>query len=389
MHLNRRAFLLSTALALPAGVAARAQSGEKLRACVIGDSNQGGYGHGLHLAFSRRDNIAVVGLADPDEAGRAKHAEESGAERTYADYREMLEKEKPDLVAVGPRWTIHHRDYLLACAEVGAHGFMEKPLCTDLAEADEMIGAIEARNLKWSIAFNVRGSAILQHVKQAVDDGLIGSLIEARARGKEDRRSGGEDLIVLGSHVLDLMRFFMDADPVRCAASITTNGAPAGPGDVREATEPLGPILGDTIHAMFAFPGGRAGYFDSARHPEGAGGRFGIDLHGSRGIISIRIGSTFEARWLDSPTWNAAAPDAAWMPLPGAPAPENTGGHNRYRYIVDDLLEAIAADRRPEVSLQDGRAVQEMIQAVFASHVARAQIAMPLENRTHPLRNWA
>ena len=73
------------------------------------------------------------------KAARAKHAKEAGVERTYADYREMLEKERPDLVAVGPRHTVKHRDYLLACAEVGAHGFIEKPFCDDLAKGDEMV----------------------------------------------------------------------------------------------------------------------------------------------------------------------------------------------------------------------------------------------------------
>ena len=51
--------------------------------------------------------------------------------RIYQDYREMLAKEKPDLVAVAPRWTVNHKEYLLACAEAGAHGIVEKPLTPD------------------------------------------------------------------------------------------------------------------------------------------------------------------------------------------------------------------------------------------------------------------
>ena len=73
----------------------------------------------------------MAGLADPDESGRMKHAEDAGAARTYADYREMLGKEKPDLVSIGPRWTVRHKEYLLACTEIGAHGYLEKPIAVD------------------------------------------------------------------------------------------------------------------------------------------------------------------------------------------------------------------------------------------------------------------
>ena len=105
-----------------------------------------------------------------------------------------LEKEKPDLVAIGPRWTINHKDYLLACADIGAHGFMEKHICVDLEEADEMIAAVEAKNLKWSLAYNFRVTPEVQHARHMFrKEGIIGSPLEMRARGKEGKheRRGG------------------------------------------------------------------------------------------------------------------------------------------------------------------------------------------------------
>ena len=395
MTINRRDFLatatVATSLAVVAGRAPAQTTGKRYKACVIGDSTLGGYGHYIHLAFALRDDVATVGLADPDEAGRARYAEETGAERTYADYREMLDKERPDLVAVGPRCSINHRDYILACAEVGAHGFMEKPLSIDLEEADAMIGAIEAKNLKWSIAYNVRTTPIIQHVKhKVVEEGLIGTVLEARARGKEDRRAGGEDLIVLGTHVLDLMRFFLDGEPAWCASDITVEGESARPTHVREATEPLGPIVGDRIHSLYGFAGGQAGHFDSMASPEGGGGRFGIDLYGSRGVITIRIGAEPVVRWLDDPTWAPGITGKAWQPIPDAPqVVVEDAMRERNRPITDDLIAAIQEDRLPAVSLQDGRAAQEMIQAVFASHVVGGRVTMPLERRAHPLKGWS
>ena len=192
MKMDRRAFLASAATPLVAAAAAGQQ--RKYKACIIGDTEHGGYGHSMHLVWAHRDDVEVVALADPDETGRAKHATEAGAPRTYADYKEMLEKEQPDLVSIGPRWTTNHKDYVLAAAECGAHGMLEKPIAADLAEADAMIDAIEAKNLKWAIAHNFRVSPIIRHAKHLLhEEHILGSILEARGRGKEDNRAGGED----------------------------------------------------------------------------------------------------------------------------------------------------------------------------------------------------
>jgi hypothetical protein len=65
------------------------------------------------------------------------------AARGYRDYREMLSKEKPDLVSIGPRWTDQRRDMVTAAAEAGAHIMLEKPFAPSLADADAMVEAVE------------------------------------------------------------------------------------------------------------------------------------------------------------------------------------------------------------------------------------------------------
>ncbi len=412
-ELNRRTFLAGAALTA-AGVAlpARGQSDKIYRACIIGDSEQGGYGHHMHLAFDLHERIKVVGLADPHEEGRAKHAAEAKAENTYADYKEMLATEKPDIVAVGPRWTVNHREYVEACAAAGAHGFLEKPLCSDLAEADAIVDAVEAKDLRWAIAYNFRMTETIRHVKKMInDEKIIGTVVEVRSRGKEDHRAGGEDLIVLGTHLFDLMRYFM-GDPLWCQSDITHNGKTALPEHVREGTEPLGPVLGNRIHATFGFDNGIAGHFSSMRTRESNGGRWGIDIMGTTGVISIRLNPGArkpvvkmtreelmnsivpEVRWLEDSGWAArsdrdGAPVSAWKALPGAPEVNITDeSRERHAPIVADLVAAIEEEREPTTSVQDGRAAQEMIQAVYAAYVAGKRVYFPLESRSHPLPDW-
>ncbi|GMU91766.1 MAG: hypothetical protein AMXMBFR4_08240 [Candidatus Hydrogenedentota bacterium] len=381
---------MSTAAALAvAGRKTAAQAAKKYRACVIGDTQNGGYGHDIHMVWAARPDVEVVALADPDEEGRGKRGAECKAKTLYADYREMLEKEKPELVAVAPRTTVNHKEYVLACAEAGAHGFIEKPLCVDLAEADEMIAAIDAKKLKWAIGFNFRSMPVIEQVKKLiVEDRAIGSVLEVRGRGKEDARAGGEDLIVLGVHVFDLMTHILGARPQWCFADITTNGKPSTKADVKEATEPLGPIVGNRITATFGFAQGVPGYYATMFNRDGNGGRWGLDIHGSQGVISIRQDRGPEVSILKDPMWAPGASGKSWEPIrqEGGPAYDNP--LERYSVIINDLIASIEEDRRPAVSVHDARDAHEMIQAVFDSHVQGGRVDIPLKERSHPLKRW-
>lgn len=388
-RLDRRAFMkMAAAGPLAVSMTGRAQAQEEgatYKACVIGDTGHGDYGHSLHLVWELRDDVEVVALADPDDYGREKHAEEAGALRTYADYREMLEKEKPDLVAIGPRTTTKHKEYLLACAEAGAHGIIEKPLCPDLAEADEIIKAMEAKNLKWAIGYNFRASPVIQVVKEIVfDEGYIGQILEVRGRGKEDSRAGGEDLVVLGTHVFDMMRYFL-GDPQWCASDVRVGGKPATKEDIREATEPLGPIAGDAINAMYGFSNDVTGYFASVKNRGSNPQKWGLELYGTDGIVTIRYTPVPTVHVLRDATWTPGATGAAWEELPDMPKVEIIGRAGQYKPIVDDLIAAIEEDREPDVSLKDGREALAMVQAVWEAQLHGGRVAMPLEVREHPL----
>jgi predicted dehydrogenase len=308
--------------------------------------------------------------------------------RTYADYRKMLSTEKPDLVVIAPRHTVRHREYLLAAAEAGAHGLLEKPIADSLSDADTMVKAASERNLRWAVAYNFRALPVVQHAHRLITrEGLIGQILEVRGRGKEDHRAGGEDLLVLGCHITDLMRFFL-GDPLWCEADITIGGRLAEKRDVHEATEALGPVVGDRIQATYAFQGGVKGYFASTHSKDGNGGRWGLDIFGSGGIISIRPDAKPMIGLLRDSSWAPLAGNRNWEPFPGSPVEAESPNPRAARYapIVDDLLLAIQEARDPKVSLRDGLASLEMVQAVYASHLRGARVSFPLENRAHPLR---
>src|SRR5712691_6180498 len=112
---------------------------QNYRVAVIGRTGKGNYGHGLDIVWKALDNVEIVAVADENDKGRAAAAQRLQAKQAYADYREMLAKERPQIVSVADRFLDAHRDMVVACAEAGTSIFLEKPMCRTLAEADEMV----------------------------------------------------------------------------------------------------------------------------------------------------------------------------------------------------------------------------------------------------------
>ncbi len=391
--MKRREFIKDTAFALAGAVVVdphrAGAKGSQYRVAVIGRTGKGYYGHGLDVVWNDIDQAEVVAVADEDTKGRAAAAKRLKAPRAYADYRRMLEKEHPQIVSVAPRWSDCHRDMVLACAEFGCHIFLEKPMCQSLEQADEMVAALEKRGLKLAIAHQTRYSPALRHVQEVIAEGRLGDMLELRGRGKEDRRGGGEDLMVLGTHIMDLMRYFA-GDPQWCFARVRDGGKPVTKSEVRDGAEGIGQLAGDEIHATYRFEGTTMGYFSTHRAKHGASKRFGLQIYGTKGILTMTTGAVPEIWFVEDASWQPGRSKARWKQISsgGIDRPETLSDpHHRLgnRLVALDLIRAIEKDTQPKCSMYDGRAALEMILAVYESHRQNSPVALPLKNRTHPL----
>ncbi|MBN2271344.1 MAG: Gfo/Idh/MocA family oxidoreductase [Sedimentisphaerales bacterium] len=391
--MKRREFIKTTALgaaALAAGSINHVNAGSaKYRVAVIGRTGRGDYGHGLDVVWNDIDNAQIVAVADEDPKGLAAAAKRLKATKAYADYRQMLKEQRPQIVSVAPRWLDCNRNMVLACAEAGSHVFLEKPVCQDLEQADEMIAALEKSNLKCAIAHQTRYSPAVEHARQLIAAGNLGDIVELRGRGKEDRRGGAEDLMVLGTHIMDLMRFFA-GDARSCFAEVRDNGKPVTKKEVREGAEGIGPLAGDEIHAIYGFDGKTMGYFSTHRAKEGAAKRFGLQIFATKGILTMTTGAVPEIWFVEDPSWQPGSSKAAWKRISsnGIDKPETLSEPAHQfgnRLIALDLIKAIETDTEPKGSIYDGRAALEMILATYESHRLKRQVELPLKNRKHPL----
>ncbi|MBM3882416.1 MAG: Gfo/Idh/MocA family oxidoreductase [Verrucomicrobia bacterium] len=354
---------------------------------VIGHTGRGNYGHGLDTVWQRVPETEVVAVADVDPAGLAAAQQRLGV-RGYSDYRAMLAQAKPDIVAVAPRHIDEHRDMTLAAIEAGARGiYMEKPFCRTPAEADEIVTACERCRVKLALAHRNRYHPAVAAVERLLQEGAIGRLLELRGRGKEDDRGGSLDLWVLGSHVFNLIHRLSGA-PVACTATVMQGGRPIARADVREGAEGVGPIAGNEVHARFELESGVPAFFDSVQNAGDKAVGFGLQLIGTKGLIDLRMDVEPMAHLLSGSPFKPSTEPRAWRVVLNAP--ELARQVMSHETAVRDLLAALREDRAPLCSARDGRAIVEMIHAIFESQRLNGQrVEFPLATRTNPLTRLA
>ena len=87
---------------------------------------------------------------------------------TYLDYREMLEKENPQLVAIATE-SGKHAQIALDCIEAGCHVIIEKPMALSLIDADKMIKAARERGVKICVSHQNRFNKSIQKIREALE----------------------------------------------------------------------------------------------------------------------------------------------------------------------------------------------------------------------------
>jgi len=379
----RRTFTLASAGFLAAPLLAR--NLRPLRAVVIGATGRGDYGHGMERLFAHRPDVVVTAIADPSQAGLAKALASAKAGKGYADYREMLREERPQIVVIASRHTDQHHAMAMDSLKAGAHLLLEKPFVTTPAEGDEILALAQGRGLRVAVAHQTRIDPSVVLLKTRREE-LLGELVEIRGWGKQDAaRAGGEDMMVLGTHLFDLMRLF--AGPVAwCQATVTQKGQPITAGDGRLTKDWVGPVAGDEVSAQFGFTSGTLGSFTSRNKLKAVLDPWGLELLGTQGGARIVMDGTQRVFTRKEALWGKDGKGTDWKPLTvgtkkSGPQPVVPNGH-----VADDLLLAIERKQDPQCSGANALAAVEMVMAVYQAALKGARVSVPLTERGHPLK---
>jgi predicted dehydrogenase len=292
---------------------------------------------------------------------------------------------------------------ILGAIDAGCHIYCEKPLAVNLRDTDEMINAADAAGVKLAVAHMARYSAAFHHARAMIERGEIGQPLAVICRGKEDGRGGGEDMMVLGTHLLDLACFFF-GDPQWVMGRVRCDGRDVTKADAHEATEPMGLVAGDHVIASFGFAHGVDGQFQSRKGlADASEPRMSITIVGSKARLFFQYDSHRQLRIArsDRPMEEGGAFEVVDVkPLPeileASPiecvAMKDTAMFRYFakanRYAAVDLLDSIVQDRQPLASGHSARWALEMIHGVYASHLSGRLMNLPLADRDHPLESY-
>jgi len=188
-------------------------------------------------------------------------------------------------------------------------------------------------------------------------------------------------MMVLGSHLFDLMRLFL-GDPLWCTARVQRQGRDITRAEGRLVKDNVGRVAGDEVFAQFAFAKGVNATFTSAAPLRETVGHWGIEFLGSQGVARINCDIEPNVFMRRSTLWKSEGRTDRWEPL-AASVVKSPPGPNPGP--VGDWLEAIARDREPECSGRNGAWAVEMVMGVYQGAISQGRVAFPLVDRGHPL----
>ena len=328
------------------------------------------------LALNTLEQSDFVACCDLDEARARAIAKKYDVPHVYTDARELLRSGHVDAVLVA---TPHpaHAAAVLAAAEAGVHVLCEKPIASDLAEADRMIATADRAGIVFGVVFQRRFWPAAQRIRQALDAGRLGTptLGECSVRlwrspayyaadpwrGKWATEGGGV-LMNQAVHAIDLFQWFMgQVTEVFGRYATLRHGAHI---DVE-----------DTAVATLVFASGGLGVIQAASTVDPGFG-FRVALHGSNGA-TVGVWENPEGDQGINDVWTVpgeASFRAVWeWEEKGKPT------FPLFHVLqVQDFLTAILDRRPPAVTGEEGRKSLEIILAIYESSRSGRPVSLPM-----------
>ena len=260
----------------------------------------------------------------------------------------------------------------------GKHVLIEKPMTTDLAEADALVRLAEQTNLKVQVAFNHRWLAPYHAGKQAMLAGDIGAPLTAYAR-KNDTIFVPTRFInwahtttpawFLSCHDIDLVSWMFDSDPVEARAW-----------GIKRVLVAQGIDTYDMIQAQVRYGNGAIATFESGWvHPD----TFPTMVDSFIGIVAEHGHLHFDRK---RESLEMSTPERFSYPKTFLSADIFGTLRGALPACLDDFVNAIRKDTTPAAGVRDGRRVTAALTAIHHSLAADGATVrvqpFPVEEKT-------
>jgi predicted dehydrogenase len=308
-------------------------------------------------------NAEVAGVVDVRLEVAEQVAEGMGS-RAYPSVESLLEGESDLDAVVVATPEPEHRPAVEAAAARGCAVFVEKPIASNLGDADAMIGACEQAAVPLMVGHILRHDSAYVAIRQAVEEARLGRLLTAYARRnaiiQEGHRLGGRTSVVqyLAVHDVDLLLWYHDA---------TVEGVTARAVHGRMAETYGTP---DFVWLWMRFADGALGIVECGwALPEGWGGWAEGTAWQPFGDCRMELIGTDDLLSLDMRTMNVAGVDRSGWRFPETrhwPVVNGRVG-GAARLQMEHFLECVTTGTRPLCDGQAGRGALAVCLAAEAS----------------------
>jgi len=232
----------------------------------MGRAHSNAWGQVNH--FFPREHQPVLKACYGREADREKledFAAKWGYESIETDWRKVVGRDDIDLVDVCVPNFMHH-DCVIAAAEAGKIIVCEKPLAMSVAEAEEMVAAVDAAGVANMVSFNYRRVPAIALFKQIIEEGRVGRPFHYRATYNQDYTIGAD--VPQGGMAL-----------WRLDSRVAGSGEHADTGKVEKVD------IDDACMFLAVFENGSMGTFESTRYARGRKNYSTMEINGENGAI--------------------------------------------------------------------------------------------------------
>lgn len=199
----------------------------------IGVTGTGGLGTMLARGIHSTDGAAVAAVTDVDEGNRTRAAEEFDVPegRRYADHETMLDDAGVDGVVIATPHTLHY-EQTVAALDRGFDTLCEKPLCTDLEDAKDLVRRSRSGEATLMVGYQRHLGGAFQRARDELADRvgdpqfLTAEITQdwiERQRGawrSDPDLSGGGQLYDTGSHLVDVVLWTTGLTPTSVDAQM-------------------------------------------------------------------------------------------------------------------------------------------------------------------------
>lgn len=327
----------------------------------------------------------LIAVMSPTPGHAEKFAKQHGIPHHFTELDNLLAMPEIDVIVIGaPNYL--HCDITLKAAAAGKHVICEKPLCMNLAEADQMIEACKKANVKLMYAEELCFTPKYVRLKNLLDEGALGRPVLLKQSEKHDgphaphfwdvERSGGGVTMDMGCHGIEFFRWMLGRPKIK---SVYAQMGTYVHTDKTKGDDNAIIILEfeNSVVAMAEESWSKLGGMDDRAEVHGTEGVAYADVLQGNSIQTYStkgIGYAVEKAG-NTVGWSYVIYEEAW----------NYGFPQEFAHFTD----CIKNDKQPLVTGEDGRAVLEVIFAAYESAGTGRKVMLPFEtDADKPYKLW-